>query len=50
MSLRCFPAVLLVQGITTKRQNGTNVQSQRGSAAVPEAIHSAIAGVWDRDS
>lgn len=50
MSLRCFPAVLLVQGIIAKKQNETNVQSQCGSGAVPELTHTAGAGVWDRDN
>lgn len=48
MSLCCFPAAFLVQGIIAKRQNGTIVQSQCGSGAAPELIPTARAGVWDR--
>lgn len=44
----CFPAVLLVQGIIAKMQTGTAVQSQQGSSSMPELVHTAGVGVWDR--
>lgn len=48
MSLCCFPAVLIVQGIIAKRQNGMNIHSQHWSDAMPKLIHTATVTVWDR--
>lgn len=50
MSLLCFPAALLVQGIIAKSQNGANAESQHGSGAVPNLIRAARLGTWDRHS
>lgn len=50
VSLHCFPAALLVQGIIAKSQNGANAESQHGSGAVPNLICAARLGAWDRHS
>lgn len=50
MPVCCFSAVLLLQGIIAKKQHETDVRAQRGSGAVPELIHTARAGFWDRDN